>query len=248
MSQPIPIAIADLQSEQAHDALLDALSLANLLLETPRTREELEVLYPASSGVDLDRHLRQLVRSGVIRLRDGRFEATSTAVAARRLGDQFGLLSEVFVPALMGIAFDSSESLLLQLELRLNLDEQKRLYEDHITTLYEELTRLANEDTEGTHERFVFVAAAPTVSYGEGGIDRALDIMRQAARDRAHPEKKPRAILSYFQGRFRLPARVMRSVMDFEKRMDAFRAPPTEATYSLVLGTGTRTGRSGDPR
>jgi|GEM_PF-2183539 len=239
MTRRLPI--AEFHSELAYDALLDALSLANRLAERPRTYEELRRLYPDVPAETLDRQLRRLIRSGIVRERDGRYEAASSVIATQSQGGPMGPLSELFIPAVMSVVFEPGQGLLLHLNLRLDPALQERLETDFVRPLHHELADLVQESNDDTHERFVIVAGTPTALRGVEGLERALEVLRHAARDRVDPRRRSLSLLSYVQGRFFRPEPVLRAVVEFEKRLEAFRAGPNEeANYSLLIGTGSR--------
>lgn len=238
--------VTELHSEQAYDALMGAMSIAGRLIESPCTRNELAEAFPNIPPAQLDRHLRRLIRSGLARMEDGTYEATSQVLYSHRQGALMNLVSELFLPALMSLTLDSEQGLLLSLHLNLSEVTQEKLFENEVRGLFQKLSDLADEPAPETHERFVMVIGTPNPPKELEGIDSALDILRSAANERANPETRARAILSYSHARFGSPERAAKLILRFEQDFDPFKTKRQDANYQLLLGFGHRLPSNGE--
>jgi hypothetical protein len=240
MNQQFPI--AEIESELAYDALLDGLSLVSRLIQSPCTLEQLADEFPdVPSMEELERQLHRLVRSGIVKKEGNVYQVTAPFFLAHRQGGQLDLLNEMFLPALLGVVAEGAEGLLLPIHLHLRQEEQKELFAQEVTPLLQELSRVADESGECGPDRYVFIAGTPDFPREPIGFDLALEIVRNAARNRADPARRDRSIITYFQARLDSAADIHRSLLQFEQKFESRKAPPSEANYVLLLGAGMKT-------
>lgn len=236
MSHPTPI--ANLHSEQAHDAILDGGSIVSRLIQSGCTEEELARAFPSIAPRELARLLRRLVRSGLVHKQGQVYEVAARLIRSDPQGTQMDYLSKLLIPALINLAMDAQEGVLLSLYLHLSEEEKEGLFDEKILGLYENLSVLAEESGEEGKERLLFVAGTSEFSRKSEGLDQALEILRQAALDRANPTRRPRAILSYFQTRLALLAKANQIILKVEEDLDSRKAHPSDANFVLLLGFG----------
>lgn len=233
-----PSHIPAFKSEQAADAVLEAGSIFHRLSQSPCTLEDLARSYPHFSSAELERHLRKLVRSGLVKKDGPTYEVATSFFYTYPQGTQMDFLSKLFIPVLLNLAMNSTEGLLLPMYLNLTPEEQEKVFETRVTRLFEELSVLADQADEESQDRIVFVAGTPTFSPEKEGLDQALEILRQAASDRATPHRRSHAILSYFRAPMSSTIEANQTIFRFERDFGSIRTKPSEATFVLMLGFG----------
>jgi len=233
--KPIPH-IPSFTSEQASDAILEAGSIISRLIQSPCTVEELSAAFPHLSSQDLGRVLRRLVRSGLASQEGPRFGATSRLMCSYPQGTQMAYLSRLLIPAVVDLSFESREGLLLTTYLDLTPDEQENFFATKVLRLFEELSAIADECDDEGQDRIVFVAGTPNFNPHLQGFDQALELLRQAGKDRASPTWRERSTLSYFQSRMTSTAKANQAILRFEQSLEPRKANPFEAKYALMLG------------
>ncbi len=233
-----PSHIPAFTSEQAADAVLEAGTIYHRLSQSPCTLEELARSLPQYSLEELERQLRKLVRSGLAKKDGPTYRIATSFFYAYPQGTQMDFLGKLFIPVLLNLAMDSSEGLLLPMYLNLTPEEQEKIFATRVTKLFEELSSLADQADEGSQDRILFVAGTPTFPTELEGLDQALAILRQAAKDRATPHRRSRAILSYFRAPMNSATEANRAILQFERGFESIKTEPSEATFVLMLGFG----------
>lgn len=232
--------LVEFHSELAYDALGDAMPLVTRLIHTPCTKEELERENPKLAGTVLDRLLGRLVRSGILRQVEDRYEATASFVVAYRQEGILSVVSQLFIPMILSLSEDVTDGILYHLDLNLTVEEQEAFRLGELHGLLESLGSLGGEATEATLDRCVIAFGAPNVPGGQEGLDRTLAILRHAARDRVDPALSRRAFLATLDTRLGNPTRAAARIVEWGEKFEKRTAPPATATYSVVLGLGRR--------
>lgn len=232
--------LVEFHSELAYDALGDAMPLVTRLIHAPCTKEELERENPKLAGTVLDRLLGRLVRSGILRQVENRYEATASFVWAYRQEGILSVVSQLFIPMILSLSEDPVDGLLLHLDLDLSVEEQEAFLPGEIHGLFGDLSVLAEEPAENSQERCLIIFGTPNVPPLPPGLDRTLALLRHAARDRVDPVLQQRAFLASFDARFGYPGRAAARILSWAERFEKRTSPPETAAYGVVLGLGRR--------
>lgn len=237
----VPHQSREFLSESAYDALRDGLPLVVRLLQGPLSREEL-LGEGGFSDADLDRLLHRLERSGIVELADDRYRATAGRVQSRRQEGMITALSQFFLPALTRFADDPDHGLLLHLELALGEEEQRGLRQGEVEGLLQELYELSERPAAETQALRLIVFGAPGVAGpAEAEADpfeRAMQLLRRTARDRATEERKERTVFTFADGRFGEPDLAFEALRRFASRLQPKGQADRRPGYELVVGLG----------
>lgn len=236
MSHPEQIPV--FTSEQASDAILEAGSVANRLIQSPCTMAELSHTFPHIPPTSLERLLRKLVRGGIATRAGETFEVTTGLIMSYPQGRQMDYLSRLLIPTVVNLSMGTEEGLLLPLHLNLPPEGQETFFDDQVMGLFKKLSSLADESGNEGQEHILFAAGTPRVPQGSEGFDRAFEILRNAATDRTDPVRRPSSVLSYFQGRLDSPSRAHRAILQFEEELQFLKTTPKESNFAFLLGFG----------
>lgn len=226
-------------SESAYDALRDGLPLVVRLLQGPLSRDELAG-EGGLSDAELDRLLRRLERSGIVELADDRYRATAGRVQSRRQEGMITALSQFFLPALTRFAEDPDHGLLLHLDLTLGEEEQRGLRQGEVEGLLQELYELSERPATRTQALRLIVFGAPgVVGAAEADpFERAMQLLRRTARDRATDERKERTVFTFADGRFGEPELAFEALRRFADRLRPKGQAAGLSSFELVVGLG----------
>lgn len=230
--------IPSFTSEEASDAVLEAGAILHRLGQSACTKEDLQRAFPRLSSRELERLLRKLVRSGLVRKEGEVYAVASSFFYAYPQGTQMDFLGKLFIPVVVSLAMDAAEGLLLPVYLRISPEEQERLFDDKVTKLFEQMSALADQADDQSQDRMLFVAGTSRFSPELEGFEQAMEILRQAGKDRADPVWRPRAILSYFRAPMGSVGAANQLIMQFEETFEPVKARQIEANYVLLLGFG----------
>lgn len=226
-------------SESAYDALRDGLPLVVRLLQGPLSKEELAG-EGGFSGAELDHLLHRLERSGIVELEGDRYRATAGRVQSRRQEGMITALSQFFLPALTRYAEDPDHGLLLHLELALDEEAQRGLRQGEVEALLQELYEISERPAAETKALRLIVFGAPG---GAGAaeadpFERAMQLLRRTARDRATEERKERTVFAFADGRFGEPKLAFDALRRFADRLRPKGQVAGRVNYELVVGLG----------
>ncbi len=229
-------AVAQVRTETAYDALQDGLSLVLRLLDGPR---DLAALAGAGDRARAQALLGRLVRAGLVREAGGRYEAVANLVHQTRQEGMVTFLSRYVLPLLTRLVREPGEGFVAQLDLDLDPEAQAGLRGGIVQALVEELNALSDEPAEKKAPCTAVVIGTSDVPPASGeASERLLETVRRAARQRATPASRDRAVLTQYDALFGADAarRAEAAVRRAADRLAAARATGQRPGYTIVIG------------
>lgn len=193
---------------------------------------------------DVERRLKRLVRSGLVRQEGDRFEALAQIMQQTRQEGIITSLSRYILPMFTNVVQQPDGTFVTQLDLHLSVEEQRSLRSGPIQETVVALDGLTTELTSETKVCvFAVVGTSDVPPPGDPG-DRILDTIRRAARQRSIPAESQQAVLTQQEAYFDVAVvrRAEALVRQLADNFDGRKADGAKANYTLALAFGPSPG------